>query len=453
VDQERAETYLRLLAEAELRRVMTMPAGGNQGRPMSARFKLVAQALTAVGAVSAEVVAEIQADADLAVARRRPLYRSGTRWLPAGRPGRIRPPPRPGPWRVVPVGQLITIQDDDGRRDLLLVAYVQSANGGRLTAAGLGFRPLGATDDRGASYRLAFRGHPAAGELVLVPDPQHRIRWLDLIPAAGQPAIRIDLDPHIPVPDATVTRTMNSSGELLLDVIAARILAGADFSPGNPGQLTGAGADLRAFIGDGPGHIVAALREAGLLPPDSPVPGQLAGLCARLGIDGHGITSRPEPDLPERWRSILTPPSRGGPPAPLVPGILAATVAELPELDGATIKVAGLHHGRRGTIVHLLVSGVTPEGDWEYGRGVRPLPVLWIRDSDGRWHTTQLAGVTPFGDPGVIGLWLRIVPPLERGTAWIELSASGRSAEVRVRLPLSSQYPQAYFDDGAWSAW
>ena len=453
MDQERAETYLRLLAEAELRRAATMPADSHPGRPMGARFKLVAQALTAVGAVSTEVVAEIQADVGLAVARRRPLYQGGARWLPAQRPGRIRPPPPPGPWRVVPVGQLITIRDDHGRRDLLLVAYVQSANGGRLTAAGLGFRPLGATDDRGVSYQFGLRGHPAAGELVLVPDPQHQIRWLDLIPAAGQPATRIDLDPHIPVPDVTVTPAVNRPGELLLDVIAARILAGADFSPGHPGQLTGAGADLRAFIGDGPGHIVAALREAGLLPPDSPVPGQLAGLCARLGIDGHGITAPADGALPERWLSMLTPPGRGGSPAPPVPGILAATVAELPELDGATIKVAGLHHGRRGTIVHLLVSGVTPEGDWEYARGVRPLPVLWIRDSGGRWHATQLAGVTPFGDPGVIGLWLRIVPPLERGTAWIELSASGRSAEVRVRLPLSSQDPQAYFDDGVWSAW
>ena len=44
MDQERAETYLRLLAEAELRRATTMPTGSHPGRPMSARFKLVAQA-------------------------------------------------------------------------------------------------------------------------------------------------------------------------------------------------------------------------------------------------------------------------------------------------------------------------------------------------------------------------------------------------------------------------
>ena len=62
--------------------------------------------------------------------------------------------------------------------------------------------------------------------------------------------------------------------------------------------------------------------------------------------------------------------------AAAAPGILAATIAELPELDGATIAIAGLHHGERGTIMHLLAAGVTLEDDWPYARGVRPLLVL-----------------------------------------------------------------------------
>jgi len=182
-----------------------------------------------------------------------------------------------------------------------------------------------------------------------------------------------------------------------------------------------------------------------MLPPGSPVPGQLAGLCARLGITGHGITAPPARDLPDRWQSMLTPPSRE-PRAPPAPGILAATVAELPELDGAKIAIAGLHHGERGTIMHLLATGVTLEAGWPYA--VRPLPVLWIRDSDGRWHATCTDGVvSPWGDNGanpwtdtrMVTVWLRIVPPLDRGTAWIEISAAGRSARVRATLPLSSQ--------------
>ena len=90
-----------------------------------------------------------------------------------------------------------------------------------------------------------------------------------------------------------MTPDARSPGELLLEVIAARILSLVAYRPrDNPEPLT-AGADLRAFIGDGPGHIVTALHETGVLSLDSPVPGQLAGLCARLGIDGHGIMDRP----------------------------------------------------------------------------------------------------------------------------------------------------------------
>jgi hypothetical protein len=118
------------------------------------------------------------------------------------------------------------------------------------------------------------------------------------------------------------------------------------------------------------------------------------------------------------------------------PGILAATVVELPELDGARIAILGLHHGELGTILHMLASGVTLEGDWKYARGVRPLPMLWICDSSGRWHAMRTNRVSPSRNSGEVMLWLQIVPPLDRGTARIDVVAIGRSAQVRVRLPL-----------------
>jgi hypothetical protein len=424
---------------------MTMPAGRISARWYPVTLALVAQALTAVGAVSVEVADQIQADVGLAVASRHRLVARGPG------PGRIQSAPRRASWQVVPVGQVITIRDDDDlRRDVLVVAYVQSAGGARLIAADwpFGSFTVTAADDRGVSYQIVWRGEMAPRELLLRPDPPHQIRWLELTAAAGEPATRIDLSPPNPasVPDATVTRNAHSPGELLLDVIAARILtAVAPFRQRNPGQPAAANDDLRAFVGDGPGHIVAALHAAGLLPPDSPVPGQLAGLCARLGINGHGITAPPAGDLPERWHSMLA--RRREPKPPPAPGILAATVAELPELDGATIAIAGLHHGERGTIMHLLATGVTLEDDWPYARGVRPLPVLWIRDSDGRWHATRLDGLSPWADNGanpwtetsMVTMCLRIIPSLDRGTSWIEISATGRSAQVRATLPLSSR--------------
>jgi hypothetical protein len=355
--------------------------------------------------------------------------------------GHSRPASQRASWRAVPVGQVIRIRDGDVRRELLVVAWVQSADGARFTTAGWPsrpFTPFTAADDRGASYQIGFGGEMRPRELRLCPDPSHQIRWLDLITAPGESAIRIDLDPPIPVPQVTVTRNATSPGELLLNVIAARILTWAASPPGNAEQQAAANADLRALVYDGPGDIVAALYAAGVLSPASRVPGQLARLCARLGISGHGITAPPDNDLPERWRSMLTSYHRRGPQAGSAPGILAATVAKLPELDGAQIAILGLHHGERGTIAHVLASGVTLEGDWQYARAVRPLPALWIRDSSGRWHTTSTNGVSPmWGDPREVMLWLAIMPPLDRGTAWIDVVATGSSAEVRARLPLS----------------
>jgi hypothetical protein len=445
MDRERAETHLRLLAEAELRRVITMPVGSIPDRWYSARLALAAQALTAVGAVGADVANEIQAHLRLAVAAR---HRLDAHWPPG--PGSIRPVPPPASWRVVPVGQLITIQMDDLRRDLPLVAYAQSAGGARFIVTEWPFSPftVTASDDRGASYQISWRGEMAPRELQLRPDPPHQIRWLDLTTTPGEPATRVDLDPQIPVPDITVARTTHNPGELLLDVIAARILTTvAPFSPNAHAQPAAANADPHAVIADGPGHIVAALHAAGVLPPDSPVPGQLAQLCARLGIDDHGITAPPARDLPHRWHSMLTPPGRE-PTAPPAPGILAATVAELPGLDDAKIAIAGLHHGEQGTIIHLLATGLTPGGDWPYATGLGPLTALWIRDSDGRWHATRADGIVspwghngsnPWTDTRMVTVWLRIIPPLNRATAWIQISAAGRSAQVRATLPLSPQ--------------
>jgi hypothetical protein len=331
------------------------------------------------------------------------------------------------------------------------VAFVQSAGGARLIVAEWPVGPVTftAADDRGFSYQIIWAGEMAPRELLLRPDPPHQIRWLDLTTAAGQPAGRIDLDPQdpAPAPDVTATWHAHNPGELLLDVIAARILtAAAPLARDKPGQPAAADARLRAFVGDGPGHVVAALNAADALPPGSPVPAQLAGLCARLGITGHGITAPPAAELPHRWQSMLTPPGRQ-PQPPSAPGLLAAAVTELPGLDGATIAITGLHHGERGTIMHLLATGVTLEGDWPYARGFRPMPVLWIRDSDGRWHATRLDGLSPRGNHGtnpwtdtsMVTVWLRIIPPLDRGTAWIEISATGRSAQVRATLPVSPQ--------------
>jgi hypothetical protein len=228
-----------------------------------------------------------------------------------------------------------------------------------------------------------------------------------------------------------------SPGELLLDLIAARLLtSAATFPQDTPEQLAAAEPGLVPHPADGLGDIIAALHTAGALSPASPVPGQLAGLCTSLGVTGHGITAPPAGDLPEPWLSMLTRYYRRKPhPAPASAG-WATTATELPQLDGARLAILGLHHRGDGTTLHMQASGVTPEDDWTYYRGVRPLPVLWVRDSSDHWHTTRMNGYSPAGNAGEVMLHPAIVPPLDPGTAWIDIVAAEQSAEVRARLPL-----------------
>ena len=192
MDRERAETYLRQLAEAELR-ARTLPAALIPGGQDSGRLALAEPALVAAGAVEAGTADQIRADLELAVAVRQPGQQDqaspGQRGLPpdarkqlaqlmhnpSGRAGTVasyfpglstaypQPTPHRAPWRVVPVGQVIPIRDGDVRCELFLVAYVQSADGARFTVGGGWFGGLTAVDDHGACYQIECRGgHPSA---------------------------------------------------------------------------------------------------------------------------------------------------------------------------------------------------------------------------------------------------------------------------------------------------
>jgi hypothetical protein len=355
----------------------------------------------------------------------------------------------------VPVGRVIRTRAGDVEGNLHLLAYVQTAGRAWFTAVsywGPGqaqvFHSLPpgvqhadeitVVDDQGASYRfgasLGTGRSEWSGVLDLSPSPAHEIRWLDLSTASGEPATRTDLDSrHVSPPDVTVTPAAVSPGELLLADIAAGLLAVA--SPDQvPQHPSAAWADPLVQAADGLADIVMALRAAGALPPSSRLPGQLAGLCERLGIGGHGIAVPPAGDLPEPWLSLLAY-RRGGNPV-LVPG-WAVTGFELPELDGARVTVLGLHNGKRGQFLHLLASGVSPEFTWRYGTIADRMPVVWLRDRDGRWHIARPARSAPVRDAEDFLLWLRVVPPLEHGASPVDVVAAGMSAEVRAALPLS----------------
>ena len=497
MNRERAETYLRLLAEVELRDPARSLAGAQSG---DAPFVIVpvalaraAWALTAVGALDLDTADAILADVELALAARiRSEPREGARlssgapaWaagLTGPRPGpqrfaRARPRipmsklvlgqgpasgPAPagaspnGPDRYVPVGLMILFHDELISGELDLMSYAHTAAGARFTATWRTRDPLGsrhhglppveaitATDDRGERYELLFatKGRPESTcDLTLRPDPPPDIGWLE-ITAPGEQAVRVDLDRRAERPEPQVNQISLSIGEHLLNRIAERLLTLAPEHRLDPRrQLAGSHfASLVSNLAGGLGATVAALEAAEVLSPHSPVPARLAALCASLRIGGHGITAPPAPDLPEPWLSMLTHYHRRKPDAAPAGDGFAAVAAALPELEGIRLVLLGLHNFDGGTWMDALALGRLP------GLQQGPLGVdmafplsMWVRDGAGRWHAARPAGW--YDEGGEAALTLRLTPPLTRSPAWIEVLATGRSAEVRATLPLCWGY-------------
>ena len=230
MNREGAETYLRRLAEAELRRATTAPGdGGLLEECHSARLELVALALHAVHAFDMAAANEIQAGLDLALGLRQPRQgpagpmpnaQANLAWLmdSARQAQAPRRPPSPrAPWRVVPVGQVIRTRAGDVQGELHLLTYVQTAAGARFTAVsywGPGQAPdrAPAAASRRGARRPVHRGRRPGHQLSV--RRQHRTRPHRVVrrarpgpePAAGdplarpqhasgEPATRIDLTP------------------------------------------------------------------------------------------------------------------------------------------------------------------------------------------------------------------------------------------------------------------
>jgi hypothetical protein len=474
MDRERAETFLRLLVETELRRAAARPGDRTTVAGCLTRVMRVARVLTAVEALGDELAGQVLDDFELALGVRgaptpghpaRPLRC----WL--GGPHQRRPPGVPD--RVVPVGQVIPVHGEQVTGEVTLLSYAQTQAGALLTFVTrpgqlrpvdpdgpwvtmpalpgrpavrrrgpvmIPYRQFSAADERQTNYQMNYHGNggrPGQWILRLWPDPPRNLNWLDLTTTPGEPPVRVGLTAAPPAA-VTVRRITGSPAEQLLNNLAMRLLVTGAIFPQDmlilltelalerPGPLPG--------TVDGLGDAIAALQASGALPPASPGPGQLAALCARLNLTGHGITVPPADDLPEPWLGMLrhrqrtteqTTPGRDG---------CAAVAVALPDLAGIRLSILGLTASADGTILHTYASG--PMSGAYHGTPERNLaPAIWIHDSYGRWHATRVDGACD----GDITMRLEVVPQLSHGTAWIEVIVAGSSAEVRTTLPLRWQ--------------
>jgi Sigma-70, region 4 len=375
--------------------------------------------------------------------------------------------------RVIPLGQVIPVRGGDVSGEMYVLSYAHTASAARLTVVtrargefvppgiehnGM-YRPFAvfpvhqftARDDNGTSYGMGFRGgrgrRPTelAGELILDPGPPPGIRWLELTTAPGEPAMRIDLNPGDGPPDGagmTVRGAGTSPGEHLLHRMATRLLLLAlafpheiRLHPVVPGP------EPFSCVADGLGDAIAALQAGGVLSPLSPVPGQLAALCASLDVTGHGITAPPARQLPGPWLSMLAHYRRRKPEqAPGRDGCAAAAVA-FPQLDGIRLALLGLHNFGGSTVLYGHAIGMTPGGPHRPPDVEADFPLrIWVRDSGGRWHATRAAARRwSAEDDSDMMMRLEVVPPLSPATAWIDVLASGQAAEACATLPLRWQ--------------
>jgi hypothetical protein len=484
MNREGAETFLRLLAEAQLRDQLAPDPPPWAGGPGAGRIKVqvAGQALTAVRALDRETVEEVVADFDLAVSLRR-LHGPGPRpasiqprglrairaMSGAGSPGQAAaPPPVHEPddgaaERFVPIGLTVPFHDGDLGAELYLLSFARTRAGARLFVLwgqpalsreyGLGLQqverfPVGlftVTDDRGSAYELDFThadGSAWVSQANLHPAPPDGIRWLEVAAPPG-PAVRVRLNPASAPPGGErvggapeISPADLSAGEQLLIMLAEDLLlASAQHPLATRSALRVLTPRVLQTMGTGLGAIIAGLEAVGALPPDSPIPARLAALCAGLRIDGHEIAAPPADDLPETWLSLLTYYQRRRPDTAQVRDGFAAVAAALPELDGIRLALVGLHNTEGSTVLHVLARGVRRE-ERSGPHGVNldfPLS-FWLRDSGGRWHAARPAAWYP-SDPEH-SIELALVPPLPRSTAWVEVLAGGRSGEVRARLPL-----------------
>jgi hypothetical protein len=427
---ERAETYLRLLAETALRAADT---------DASMRVWRAADILIEAGALPGPRAAEILADLSTALRARarleQPAPPMSIRRLAGLMPRR--PHHEEKRWRVIPADP----RPDPGTGLMALVL----TDGQILAPATLQFSPsaglpelqippwakLTATDDRGTPYRLTFAngtwaGSTWTGTIMLRPAPPDDARLLVISNENGH-VFRT----RIPAPDkgttsaAAVNPVPESPGERLLtrraEAMLATLLSGGPADPGKDRD-----ASQRELA-----ELIEILEQAGLLSPLSSVPRRLAGLGRLLGLPATGPVS----EVPARWRNLVayygrrkkrpTPPAWG----------TAAIGAALPGVDGARFAVAGLRAGPSGSFLHVV------------GRGLRSMPrhplaerardmefSWWAQDDAGTWHLGAVEEASPAD--GDLVLRFALLPPLGHATTTLTVEVTGMSHQVTANLPV-----------------
>jgi hypothetical protein len=445
------ETFLRGLAERELRRWNSDGRGVPPFSPLSALGRAIAT-LTQAQAIDERSANLLFWELNVAVAARAGVRPERIRRAAVIRDRGGHPPPvvtgEVSEPLVVPLGQKIQVDNERAPGDLHFMCFVRTEHNAAISTAmrmrwpadgsstdleiqGAGphhlpYRDLSLTDARNARYRVRFRGDGGIsdwqGIAQIDPLPPADTGWLDLIADGSHRLARLDLT-RAPAPALVSTEQVTAlPWERMLNAAAEQIVAVAAIAE-VPKIISYLASDIDV------------LTAAGVITPGSPLPGQVVALCERLGVRDHGIAVAPAP-IPAPWAQAIVPAEpTGGPREPAGgPRELAAPLAvSLPAADGTRFAVAGLTTMAGHSTLHVLATGpMAQAGPWFYDQfGCS----WWIRDGAGGWHVA-LARDPDFLADDDVALALTVTPPLTAADGTVQLVVTGASTRVRATVPL-----------------
>lgn len=448
-----AETYLRLRAEAELRRVLALPPGdavddeaeageltADHGlRRLSTVAHVLAQA-EAIGKKAADSVTEELATTLFARSRIGPHDVADL--LEPRRHGRPAPAPS-GPYLAIPVG--VTVPGGHGSvpAEVQIFALVIAPDRALLTTAGRqrkpprrrrshGWLPFDgpeaptATDERGTSYHVHADSSSGDGDgnwtamLSLSPVPRPGTRWLELTMTPGSPPVRVDLASAGGGPAAGPAAAA-SPAERMVDAEAHRLLHAALTSDD----------DLSWYDLSEIADIVAALGAVGALGTARGRIGSLIALAGRLRVPiPPTLTAVAEPaGFPAAWRSILDGRDRADGPFGIAPG-----AAVLPEIGGTRFVLAGVRSGAAGAVLQALAWSLPQQPRFSFFTDAAKEWSWTARDDKGRWHVA--AGGSGSSSDRHADMELQFVPALHPDARSLEVSVAGPPGQASATVPL-----------------
>jgi hypothetical protein len=457
-----AETYLRLRAEAELRRAQTLPpdddaddaddaaepepaelTSENGLHQLSAVAHVLAQT-GAIGKAAADSVTQDLAAALFARARFDPHDLADLLEPHQGQPTRA----PSGPYLAAPVGVTVPGGQGSGLTEIQIFALVIAPDRALLTTAGRqrkpprrrrshGWLPFDGsaeptvTDDRGSSYRVHADSSSSDGDgnwtamLSLSPVPQPGTRWLELTVTGGSPPVRVDLGSTSASASGAAAAepvAAASPAERVVDAEAHRLLHAALMDPYG---------DLSWYDLSEIADIVAALDAVGALGTGRGRVGSLITLAGQFHVPiPPALTAVAQPaGLPDVWRSILDNRDRDDGPFALAPA-----AAVLPELGGTRFVLAGMRSGAGGAVLQALGWSL-PEGPrFSFFTDAAKQWSWTARDDRGRWHVATDGSGSSSDEHA--DMELEFVPALHPEARSLEVTVAGPSGQVSATVPL-----------------